>query len=1024
MQHRRIRLARLVVVATAVFGLTRWSLADDRTPVDYVSDIKPLFARHCVECHGPARQQAGLRVDAAALAIAGGDSGAAVVPGDVAASRLLQAVTGTSDEASQMPLDRPPLEAAEVELLRRWIAAGAPHPADEVAAEARIHSDHWAFQPVASPIPPRRNQTAPSDGQPHNPIDAFIQQRLPEEGFTPSIEADRVTLIRRVSLDLTGLPPTTDELDRFLSDDAPGAYERVVDRLLASPHYGERWGRHWLDAARYADSNGFTIDGERTMWPFRDWVVQALNDDMPFDRFTIEQLAGDLLSEPTTQQLVATGFHRNTLANQEGGTDDEQFRVESIVDRVNTTATVWMGLTIACAQCHDHKYDPLTQRDFYRLYAIFNTTADNNDAAGLAPKIDLPTPAQAARRAELKQEEQAAAAALNAREQQLDVSMVEWAASLEEQGDVEWTPLRPFTVESTQGATLEVLDDHSVLAGGNIPQSDTYRITLAEVPSAITGIRLETLTHDTLPKQGPGLAGNGNFVLGEFQVLHGDETVSIARAIADHSQDGHDISRAIDGDEKQGWAINVTSGNMNVDRQAIFVFGSSLDVAPENEVSVVLTFPHPNRYQIGRFRLSVTTANAKTLGLPLRLRQLAAIPPADRTDEQQQELTRLFREQDSDWSHLKQQLTDVQSRRKAHEAEIPTSLVMRELDAPRESHVHLRGNFLQRGAVVTPGVPAVLPPVEAAAPTRLDLARWLVDSRHPLTSRVTVNRIWQRYFGRGLVETENDFGLQGSRPTHPELLDWLAGEFMRRRWSLKSLHRLIVTSHTYRQSSATHPELAQADPNNKLLARQLRLRLEAEGIRDVALAASGLLSRKMGGPPVHPPQPEGIYVLTQAVKPWPVSTDEDRYRRGVYTRFWRSLPHPFLPTFDAPDANTSCTRRVRSNTPLQALTLANDGSFVELAAGFAVRLLSSGPDYDEGRVRELCLLALSRLPTEEESDRLLAFVARERARLTADAAAAQALSSSVAHELPVVEVATWTSVARVMMNLDEFITRE
>jgi mono/diheme cytochrome c family protein len=1070
-------MPRLALLLPAALVMIPSASADEAAAVDYARDIRPLLNRHCVECHGPARQQAGLRLDTAALAIAGGDSGAGLVPREADTSRILLAVTGESDEASQMPLDRDPLPETDIDLLRRWIDGGAQHPENEVAVEARIESDHWAFQPITRPEIPRVVTGGLDDSATIHPLDAFIRHRLAEEGVEPAPEADRITLLRRVTLDLTGLLPTPAEIDAWLADDKPGAYERLVERLLCSPHYGERWGRHWLDLARYADSNGFTIDGGRSMWPYRDWVVTALNDDMPFDRFTIEQLAGDLLDEPTRQQLVATGFHRNTLANQEGGTDDEQFRVESVVDRVSTTGTVWMGLTIACAQCHDHKYDPLTQRDFYRMYAVFNNTADNNDAAGLAPKIALPSPDQAGQLAELKRQISAAAKARRQHEQTLDQQLAEWSATLERRVPTRWVTVTPRSAESADGATLEILEDQSVLASGDIPPNDTYTVeipvvalggdnvgrTSKSVPQGshasatsrndaeaspeeaaaqqsddkrrtdlevrptqdfnITGLRLETLTHESLPKTGPGLAGNGNFVLGELEVLAEGEAITIARAVADHSQPEHDIRRAIDGDPQQGWAINVTAGTMNVDRQAVFVFAEAVSVSRET-LTVRLTFRHPNSYQIGRFRIALTSDPAETLGLPDRLRELAAIPTDERTKEQQSELLKLYRGQDREWSWLNKAVTDLQAQQKTLDAAIPTSLVMKELDEPRPTFVQIRGNFLQHGAPVTPGVPAVLPSTGQEQPNRLDLARWLVDPQHPLTARVTVNRIWQRYFGRGLVETENDFGVQGTPPTHPELLDWLASEFIRQGWSLKSLHRLIITSHTYRQSSHARPELARIDPANTLLARQQRLRLEAETIRDVALAASGLLSHKMGGPPVHPPQPEGVYVLTQAAKPWPTDTGEDRYRRGMYTQFWRSLPHPMMPTFDAPDANTSCTRRVRSNTPLQALTLANDRTFIELAQGLAARVLRDGPDYDAGRIRALFGFTLGRAPTEQEAGRLEQFLHEQRERYSADGDAAAALASSLIEGHTAAEAAAWTATARVVLNLDEFITRE
>ena len=1019
------RPAYFVAVLLTTIAFARFASAVDGPPaVDYVKDVKPLLKRRCFVCHGPEKQQAGLRLDTADLAIKGGDSGPAVVPGQSQESRLILSVTGESVESSRMPLDETPLKESEVHLLRRWIDGGAVHPDDELAAPIRIVTDHWSFQPIRRPLVPTGWTEAVSSPIPTNPIDAFIQSRLSKEGLVPAQEADRTALIRRVTLDLTGLPPTPEAVDEFLSDSEPAAYERVVDRLLASPHYGERWGRHWLDAARYADSNGFTIDGGRTIWPYRDWVVQALNADMPFDQFTVEQLAGDLLPDPNLAQLVATGFHRNTLANQEGGTDDEQFRVESIVDRVNTTSTVWMGLTTACAQCHDHKYDPISQRDFYRLFAVFNNTADNNDAGGLAPKVSLPSPAQDAELKRLAADVKAAISQRRERESVLAGELQEWEATLEERKPVQWTAVAPSEASSAQGADMDVLADRSVLVSGQIPGNDTYHIALPVGESTVTAIRLETLTHESLPKSGPGLAANGNFVLGELVLKFGEQPIEIVAATADHSQDGHDVARAIDGDEKQGWAINVSTGNMNVDREAVFLLAEPLTSPDAGVLTATMTFRHPRSYQIGRFRLSTTSADRRSVGLPNRLLELAAVESSVRTKEQQQELTERFREQDAEWSRRQKRVTALQQRQKSLQAAVPTSLIMNELDEPRETYVHIRGDFLRKGAPVEPGVPQVLADVDTDVPTRLDLARWLVDPQHPLTARVTVNRVWQRFFGRGLVETENDFGVQGTSPTHPELLDWLASELLLQQWSLKSVHRLIVTSHVYRQSSHRRANVESVDPTNKLLARQSRLRLEAETIRDAALAASGLLSHKLGGPPVHPPQPEGIYVLTQNKKPWTEATGEDRYRRGMYTQFWRSSPHPMMPTFDAPDANTSCTRRVRSNTPLQALTLANDRGFVELAEGMAVRLIQRGPDYDEGRLRRLFRTALSRPPTDDEISRLSKFLNEQRQKFAARREAASQLLTKVSSGLDPVETATWTTVARVVMNLDEFITRE
>ncbi|QDU38923.1 Planctomycete cytochrome C [Maioricimonas rarisocia] len=1027
----KLAIQRIVAVAAIGLGLPVCATAgaEDRT-IDYVRDVKPILRAHCYECHGGSRVQAGLRLDTAEFAIDGGDTGAGLVVGDSAASRIVQAIEGASDEISQMPLEKPPLSPEQIATIRLWIDQGARHPEDEEPlGEGEIVSDHWSFQPLTHPAVPV-DETS-TWGQ--NAIDAFILRKLKQAGLQPSPEADRRTLIRRLSLDLTGLLPSPDEIDAFLADTGPGAYERLVDRLLASPHYGERWGRHWLDLARYADSNGFTIDGPREIWPYRDWVIHALNDDMPFDQFTIEQLAGDLLPEATLQQIVATGFHRNTLANQEGGTDDEQFRVESVVDRVSTTGSVWMGLTIGCAQCHDHKFDPITMRDFYRMYGVFNSTADNNDAAGLAPKVSLPSPQHRQKLSELNTQ----LADARKRQKELEAALAprqqEWEASLAEHEPVTWNVVEPTRFVSSDGAEIQVLDDGSLLVGGTIPNHDDYEVEFTS-NGTVTAIRLEVLPHDSLPKKGPGLAGNGNFVLTEFALQHGAESgevqsIPLASATADHSQKDYPVAAVLDGDHKTGWAINVSSGNMNVARTAIISLAEPLEGDSPTPLTAVLYHRSPpnRKYQIGRFRLSTTNASADELMTSPEVLAAARIAPDERTDEQRTLLQKTFRDAQPDWQTAVREVAGLQKRIAALNKTIPTTLVMKELEQPRETFIHVRGNFLRKGKPVTPGVPAVLPEGEAAGErfTRLDLAKWLVNPEHPLTARVTVNRVWQRYFGQGLVQTENDFGTQGIPPTHPELLDWLAGEFIRQGWSLKQLHRLIVTSATYRQSSAVRADLLKADPANLLLGRQSRLRLEAEIVRDIALTAAGVLTPKVGGPPVYPPQPEGIYAFTQNRKPWPEEQGPDRFRRGLYTYFWRSSPHPMMPTFDAPDANTTCTRRVRSNTPLQALTLANDRTFIELSQALALRILAESPDYDPGRIRHGFVCALGREPTAEESDRLLQFLDGQRARFAASTEAAAAIApESRPADVPIEEGAAWTTVARVLLNLDEFITRE
>jgi hypothetical protein len=789
---------------------------------DFTREVKPILDKHCVGCHGPDKQRASLRTDTARALLEGGSSGPAVTPGKSDQSIIIRAMLGRDEEVKAMPPKGPRVSAAELAVVRAWIDAGAKVPAGETITQARRTSDHWAFQPVKRPQVPNVRES----GWARNAIDHFILARLEREGIRPSPEADPITLLRRVTLDLTGLPPTTAEIDAFIRQPD---YERAVDRLLASPAYGERWGRIWLDQARYADSNGYSIDAPRAIWKYRDYVIHALNNDMPFDQFTIEQLAGDLLPNATQEQKVATGFHRNTQINEEGGIDREQFRVEAVVDRANTTGTVWLGLTIGCAQCHDHKFDPLSQKEYYQFYAFFNQSDD--------PKLELVTPENQRRR-------KAHLAHLAAMEKQL--------------------------------------------------------------------VGLDHLTDDTLARWEGGLSDEARASVPKpIQTIL---AIAVNGRNARQTQTLKDYVRRTD---KVRHAVGALAGPF----AAVAHVGQHL--------------------QRDRLEREIATAKKTT-------------PPSI------------------------------------------TTLVLNERRSPRMTAVQIGGDFLRLGAPVKADVPGVLPPLpEGPSRNRLDLARWLVDGQNPLTGRVLVNRIWQHYFGQGLVETENDFGTQGTLPSHPDLLDWLAQEIVHEKWSLKRLHRLIVTSATYRQSSHMREDLRTIDARNLLLARQNRLRLDAELVRDAALAASGLLTRTIGGPSVFPPQPDGVYALTQVPKNWVADTGPNRYRRGLYTHLWRSAPHPGLTTFDAPDGTLTCTRRNRSNTPLQALTLLNDTAFLECATALAEGTTT---------IEEAFRRCLGRSPSGRELEILTRFLERQRMHLD--------------------EKAAWVQLARVLMNLDEFITRE
>jgi mono/diheme cytochrome c family protein len=983
---RTWRLPLLALIA-GLFG-AQAGVAQEPEKVDFQRDIRPILSNHCFKCHGPALQKSGVRLDSHEAAL----KRKAIVPGRVDASKVIDRILA-EDDVERMPPksagDR--LKPAQVEMLKKWIAQGAEY------------SPHWAFvKPKAAASPKVKDAKWA-----RNPIDAYILARLEREGLTPSPEADPATLIRRVTLDLTGLLPSPREVDEFLKDcesaKPQAAYEKLVDRLLESPHYGERQARHWLDLARYADSNGYTIDGKRSIWPWRDWVINAFNKDMPFDQFTIEQLAGDMLPKPTHDQIVATGFHRNTSFNEEGGTNPEQFRVERTVDRTNTTGTVWLGLSVGCAQCHTHKYDPISHKEYYQLYAFFNSMDE--------PKLSMPTAEQDKRMKDL-QVELAKVKKIDTPKTPKPAEIEKLLTDLEMETNGGWRVIYPKTVMSEVGAKLDVLEDRSVLATGKGDGVETYTVHgVAPETGTITAIRIEALTHDSLPMKGPGRSTGGNFVLNQFVFETDGVPHKFKKAIADYSQGDYPVNDVVKADPNKGWGI---SGGTGKNHEALFYLNKPHPVREGQ--AFVFTLRHSKKhagYSLGRFRIAVTFASERFLSLPLEAQNVVLVDKSKRTPKQMESARQALLKAPPP----SERVTQLQKEMKALDAQIDSTLILRESKSPRITKIQLRGDFLMLGDVVDPDVFVVLNPlnVKGRTPTRLDFAQWLVSPDNPLTARVVMNRIWQQYFGKGIVETENDFGIQGTLPTHPELLDWLALELMlpsphRGRgaggegvaWSMKRVHKLIVMSATYRQSSKLRPDLREKDPQNKLLARQHRLRLDAEIIRDSALSASGLLTRKIGGPGVYPPQPPEIFAFTQNNHPWPESKGPDRYRRGMYTFIWRQSQHPLLTTFDAPDAQVACTRRNRSNTPLQALHLANDPVFVEIARGLGDRIAKEGPADDAGRLTFGFKLCYARTPTKLEQDRLLAYYRSQQ-----DAKAGP-----------------WTMVARVLLNLDEFVTRE
>ncbi len=823
-------LRRLATLSAVFIAPGLWGQTDEIR--HFEEKIRPVLATKCQICHGEQVQTSGLSLTSREALLKGGTRGPAIVPGSPDESLLLAALEQSG------PLQMPPtgpLDTEEIEAFRTWVRAGAAWgKAAGAPAEA---ATLWSFKPVRRPDPP---EVRGSDWV-RNPIDNFVLARLEDAGLDPSPAADRRTLIRRASLDLTGLLPDPSDVRAFLDDDQPGAYGRLVERLLESPHYGERWGRHWLDIARYADTNGYSIDGPRSIWRYRDWVINALNENMPFDRFVIEQVAGDLLPNATDSQRIATGLHRNTMINQEGGIDFEQYRVEAVVDRVSTTGVAFLGLTLGCARCHDHKFDPISQKEFYQVFAFFN----NVDELG---------------------------------------------------GNLEESVGRSRMMEPI----LE-FGEPDVLA-----KRDSLRAKIDQLESEVDALQatLEANWNDRFP---PG--------------------------------DDEGIERA---------------------------------------------------------------------------RHIISIPPDQRSSIQNQVLRRVLVKHVEEF---KQKSSDIGSIQRSI-PRIEWTMVMRDLSEPRDSFVHVQGDFTRRGEAVEPGTLAVLPPFPDTAPrNRLGLARWLVSDSQPLTPRVTMNRIWQRYFGLGIVETENDFGSQGTPPSHPEMLDWLASEIVRRDWNLKDMHRLILNSATYRQASHYRADAAQVDPSNRLLARQNRLRLEAEVVRDAALSASGLFEARVGGPSVYPPQPAGAGQFTQVDKRWKADDGPNRYRRGMYTFFSRSAAHPSLVLFDAPIAQESVTRRNRSNTPLQALTLLNDESQTEFAVALAERVRDAARSRAE-QIQTAFEICLARLPTEAEQARLNRFIARMTDEFATDPEAVEKAGADSAPD------AAWTAAARVMINLDEFVTRQ
>ena len=1148
---------------TAPAFLALWILAvaplaaAEPAPIDYLRDIRPILSRTCYNCHGPdeGERKAGLRLDRRPDALATLDTGSrAIVPGKIAESELWERLTTTDAELRMPPGGSGELTPPQLELIRRWIEQGAPY------------AEHWSFiAPQRTPLPAEYDARWSQNG-----IDPWISARLQTLGLKPNPAADKHSLVRRLSLDLRGLPPSPAEVAAFVEDTRPDAYERLVDRFLADPAYGERWGRVWLDLARYADSKGLGSDPLRTIWRYRDWVIDSFNSNLPFHEFTLDQLAGDLRPESSVEQKVATAFHRNTLTNTEGGTDDEEYRVAAVKDRADTTLQVWMGLTIGCAKCHSHKFDPISQTEYYQFYGIFNQTADS-DKGDEYPTLAAPTPDVERRFQEIEAQIARLKQQLDTPTPALDQEQRAWEADLGQ--SPEWTVLREVEAKSSGEATFTRQDDASLLVGGNHPGQDTYTVT-AKVPlGGITGLRLETIPDPNLPAQGAGRAADGNFVLsrlsatvsdaqsddsrlagryvrielpgsgkilslaevevfaggenlarqgkatqsstdyngppelaidgnsnGEFEkksVTHtgteanpwweldlqqvrsfdriqvwnrtdgsvgdrlagarilvldadrqpvwqqvlvaapaknaelsvsGAQAIPFAQATADHSQPSFPVANAISQKDlaASGWAVGP---HMQQPHSAVFASSTAVGKWDASRVTITLEhrFKDPG-YTLGRFRLSVTQSPSliRRVGVPAEILQVVDRPAGERSDADQQKLAGYYRTIAPSLQPVRNQIANLTKSR----PEVPTVPVMVELPAKerRSTRLMIKGNFLNTGDEVTAGVPKSFHPLAKEGPVdRLDLANWLVDARNPLTARVMVNRLWAQIFGIGLVETEEDFGSQGDLPSHPELLDWLALEFQSD-WDIKRLLKTIVCSATYQQSSQVTEAKLAADPRNRALSRGPRFRLEAELVRDQALALSGLLSRKSHGPSVYPPQPPGLWQAAfNGERTWTTSEGEDKYRRGLYTLWRRTVPYPSMAAFDAPSREICTVRRVRTNTPLQAFVTLNDPVYVEASQALGRRLVREGGATTAERVQFGVQLVLARPASETQVAELIRLYESELAHYQAHSQEALDLATNPLGPLPegvtAAEGAAWTVVGNVLLNLDGVLTR-
>jgi hypothetical protein len=981
--------------------------------LSYNRDIRPILSDNCFYCHGPDgnHRKAKLRLDMREDAL----QSEAFIPGEAEKSELVRRIFTADDDDRMPPVDSAKkLTVAQKNTLKEWIAQGAKY------------EKHWAY---IAPVKPETKGNA---------IDFLVGKQLKEHSLAPAKEADRRTLARRLSFDLIGLPARPEEVEAFENDTSTNAYEKVVERLLASEHYGERMAIGWLDVVRFADTIGYHSDNPRNIWPYRDYVIKSFNENKPFDVFTKEQIAGDLLPDSGLEQKVGSAFNRLLLSTEEGGAQEKDYEARMLTDRVRAVATGWLGQTIGCAQCHDHKFDPIKQRDFYAMGAFF---ADIQEPI-LGRREDgmlVPGKEQEIELARLSGEVKKFQADFDGAHEELAEPFTKWQRNQVEmiEQDRLWQTMKADSIASEEGVKFETLPDGSTLVKGKKIDKETYKIRVKEIPNPISALRLDALPHDALPAKGAGRAGNGNFVLSEaiarVERANGDRvTLPFSAARADFEQKDFPAAATIDGNsDKGGWAILPETGKAH---QLILELAEPVKINSGDALVLELQFNYGTTHSIGRFRVAATSsydiARKPILALPAQ-DVIDLVQNKSRNDEQEKGLFAKYKTVAPELADLRKQIASAQKTRDDFEKTIPRCLVSIRADQPRTVRILPRGNFLvETGDIVGPALPGYLnvSKTEGQKLTRLDLANFLVSKENPLTARVFVNRLWKQFFGIGLSKVLDDLGSQGEPPVNPELLDWLASEFMDSGWDIKHMVRLIANSQTYKQISVPAKELRLRDPFNREVAVQSRWRLEAELVRDNALAVSGLLVPKIGGPSVKPYQPEGYWEnLNFPVRTYEASKGQDQYRRGLYTWWQRSYLHPSMAALDAPSREECVAERNRSTIPQQALVLLNDPSYVEASRVFAARILKEGGSDTAARIRWAWRQALCRQPTANELAAIEALVTKHRAAFEKDTKGAKELSSvgfaPVPQDLNEAELAAWTNVARAIFNLYESVTR-